>query len=238
VSDPATCTHPATFFWPLTVSAAGAYGCDACRDCGAGQPPFTKGAAHPVPGSWRAVPKGPIVNPRLILLGHARHGKDTVADLLRDRHGFNPMGSSLFACERVVAPWFRLTGWPYPSVQACYADRVNHRALWFDLICAYNRQDPARLARELFEAGHDVYVGMRSATEFAAARPLADVVVWVDALDRLPPEPADSFDIDPAAVCDWRIDNNGTPELLAERVSDFVRWLRAGRPFKYERRDL
>lgn len=179
------------------------------------------------------------MHPRLILLGHARHGKDTVADLLRDRHGFKPMGSSLFACERVILPWFRdWAGRHYPSVEACYADRGNHRATWFDLICAYNREDPARLARELFEAGHDVYVGMRSAREFEAARHLADVVVWVDALGRLPPEPADSFDLDPAAVCDWRISNTDGPEQLVERVDDFVTWLQAGRPFDYQRRDL
>ena len=231
------CTHAATFFWPLTVSAAGVYGCDACLHCGAGQPPFTKGARIPVPGSWRAIPKERLMHPKLILLGHARHGKDTVADLLRDRHGFKPMGSSLFACERVIMPWFRSKGIPYTSWSACYADRVNHRDIWFQLICEFNRKEPARLARLLFEAGHDVYVGMRSAREFEAARHLADVVVWVDALGRLPPEPADSFDIDPAAVCDWRIDNNGSPELLEERVDDFVRWLKAGRPFDYDRRD-
>lgn len=240
MSEPAAaaCTHPATFFWPLAVSAAGAFGCDACLVCGAGQPPFTKGARLPVPGSWRGIPRENLVRPKIILLGHGRHGKDTVADLLRDRHGFNPMGSSLFACERVVLPWFRTAGWPYPSLQACYADRGNHRATWFDLICAYNRDDPARLARELFAAGHDVYIGMRSAREFAAARDLADVVVWVDALERLPAEPADSFDLDPAAVCDWRISNNGTPAELEERVEDFVRWLQAGRPFDYTRRDV
>lgn len=162
------------------------------------------------------------MKPRLILLGHARHGKDTVADMLRDRHGFNPMGSSLFACQRIIMPWFRTAGWPYPSVEACYADRGNHRATWFDLICAYNADDPARLAREMFQAGHDIYVGMRSAREFAAVRPLVDMVVWVDALTRLPPEPTASFDLDPASVCDWRIDNGGSLTDLERQVDSLA----------------
>lgn len=49
------CRHERTFFWPLAVFPNGVYGCDACLECGAGQPPYDKRAPVPVPGSWRAV---------------------------------------------------------------------------------------------------------------------------------------------------------------------------------------
>ena len=31
----------------------------------------------------------PVRKPKLLVIGHARHGKDTVSELLRDRHGFS-----------------------------------------------------------------------------------------------------------------------------------------------------
>ncbi len=52
----APCVHPRLFFWVLAAFPAGVFGGDACALCGAGQPPFDRGAAVPVPGGWRAVP--------------------------------------------------------------------------------------------------------------------------------------------------------------------------------------
>ena len=134
--------------------------------------------------------------PRVLVLGHARHGKDTVAEMLRDRWGLRFSSSSMFCAERVMMPYFAQHGVPYASVEECYEDRVNHRSTWFDKIQDYNRADPSRLAREMLEAGNDMYVGMRSAYEFAEAHRLFDFIVWVDASGRgVPPEPRDSFDI-------------------------------------------
>lgn len=134
---------------------------------------------------------------RILILGNARHGKDTVAELLRDRHGYRFNSSSMFCAERVMMPYFAQHGVPYDTVEECYADRVNHRSTWYDKIEAYNRDDPSRLAREMLGAGNDMYVGMRSAMEFAEARKLFDLILWVDASGRgMPPEGRDSFDID------------------------------------------
>src|SRR5690606_25868868 len=121
---------------------------------------------------------------KVLLLGHARHGKDTVAELLRDRHVLSFQPSSMFAAERIVMPAFEARGMPYTSVEECYRDRVHHRSTWYDLICDYNRGDPARLARELF-AEHDVYCGLRAEEEFRAveAAGLFDLCIWVDRSD-------------------------------------------------------
>lgn len=98
---------------------------------------------------------------RLLILGHGRHGKDTVAEILRDHHGMSFMSSSFAAAELVCRPYLDALGITYSTAEECYADRINHRAAWHDAIKAYNREDPARLAKDIL-ADNDCYVGMRS----------------------------------------------------------------------------
>lgn len=134
--------------------------------------------------------------PKLLILGWARHGKDTVAEMLRDHYGYKFQSSSHAAAELVCRPAMAALGITYDSLEQCYEDRVNHRATWYEAIKAYNHPDPARLAKEILKLG-DMYVGMRSAHEYAVARDLFDLVVWVDASGRgVPPEPRSSMDID------------------------------------------
>lgn len=162
--------------------------------------------------------------PKIILLGHARHGKDTVAEMLRDKYGFSFESSSMFCAEKVMMPYFNgLPNHPgYASVEDCYADRVNYRDVWFQQIELYNYPDRSRLAREMFEQ-NNVYVGMRSKRELAACMNagLADLVIWVDASDRLPPEDASSCTVEPW-MAQLQIDNNGTLEELAFNVHQLV----------------
>lgn len=124
--------------------------------------------------------------PRLMILGYARHGKDTVAELLAKAHGLKHISSSLFVAEKAVRPALALQGITYPDLDSCYADRVNHRAAWKQAIVEYNTPDKARLARELF-ADFDMYVGLRDLEEFVAAQAagLFDVCIWVDSTERL-----------------------------------------------------
>ena len=162
---------------------------------------------------------------KILILGHARHGKDTAAEHLRDAHGISFHSSSLFLAANVVRPALARRGIFYESLADCYADRVNHRALWREIIEGFNAEDPARLAKAIL-ASADCYVGMRQARELWASRALFDVIFWIDASGRgLPPEPADSMDIafDPGWMV--RIDNGGTPEAMQAQLDD---WMRAG----------
>jgi len=160
---------------------------------------------------------------KLLIIGPARHGKDTAAEYLRDRHGLSFISSSAFLAETVIRPALAGRGMFYDSLAACYADRVNHRALWRELIEDFNREDPARLAREILALA-DCYVGMRMARELWASRALFDAILWIDASGRgLPPESRESMDItfDPAWMI--RIDNGGPVEAMFAQLDDWVR---------------
>lgn len=159
---------------------------------------------------------------KILLLGHGRHGKDAVAEILSQQLGYRLISSSSFAAERVMMPFF---GDKYATVDECYEDRHtgNNREVWFQQIQAYNTPDKAKLARDILEVA-DIYVGMRCPLEFAAAKDMFDEIVWVDAsLRGVPLEGSGSFGIkfDPEIMI-W-LDNNGTVEELEQKVLDLAR---------------
>lgn len=153
---------------------------------------------------------------KLMIFGYARHGKDTVADMLAKRFGLRPVSSSWFAAERIMMPYFALA--PYASLAECYADRANHRKIWFDQIAEYNRTDLSRMARGIF-AEYDIYVGIRNHREFNGAKceGLFDYGIWVDRSDHLPAEDSSSNKMAPW-MADYVLDNNGTLEELEARA--------------------
>jgi len=173
---------------------------------------------------------------KLLVLGYARHGKDSVCELLRDRYGFRFTSSSRFAARRIIMPYlearygeqaiFQKPDVPvYVSADEAYEDRGNHRELWYRLISDYCYHDGARLAREILR-DNDVYCGMRNIEEFRAAQAegLFDRVVWVDASDRVPSEGPGSCTVH-RGLADFVLDNNGPVEVLPDRVHGLVRWL-------------
>jgi hypothetical protein len=147
---------------------------------------------------------------KLIVTGYARHGKDTVCEMLRDIAGLQFHSSSAFVAEKAVRPWLAARGIVCPTFEEMYADRVNHRAAWYDAISDYCKDDPAHLGKELlFGLGDDIYCGLRNIREFEALQGLVDFSIWVDASKRLPPEPETSITIRPED-CDFILDNNGS----------------------------
>lgn len=155
--------------------------------------------------------------PKLLIIGHARHGKDTFAELLRDKLGLAFTSSSRFVGEECIWPMWGKER--YPSFESMFEDRVNNRKVWADLISAYNTPDKTRTARTMLERGYDMYVGMRRMDEFVACAEakLFDYVIWVDASKRLPPESAESNDMVPG-LAHLYVDNNGPLESLHEYV--------------------
>jgi hypothetical protein len=161
---------------------------------------------------------------KLIVMGHSRHGKDYVAELLGETFGLTSVSSSWWAALNVVYPKLQeLAGDQappyYQTLAECYADRHNHRKMWFDMIREYTRSDPTRLGREILRDFH-IYVGIRNHREFHALRNMAlfDAAIWVDASERVPPESKDSCTVEPW-MADYVLDNNGT---LAELHTNVV----------------
>lgn len=159
---------------------------------------------------------------KLMVIGHGRHGKDTVASLIQRDYGLNFVSSSFFMAERVLYPYFQKQH-PglYTSIEECYEDRHQHRALWFDKICEFNEKpvrDMARLGNLLFSE-YDIYCGIRNKNEFHALRNGGsfDAAIWVDRSDHLPREPESSMTIKPW-MADFIIDNNGTEADLEREV--------------------
>lgn len=165
--------------------------------------------------------------PKLLIIGHARHGKDTVAQILKDGWGLNFCSSSFAAAEKVVMPkMLDETGKPfYNTVEECFADRVNHRATWKNLITEYNTPDKTRLAREIMTE-NDIYVGMRCHIELGECwiNRVFDAIVWVDASYRKEPEPLSSNTITKDRA-DYVIDNNGSMNDLILETFKMMRWL-------------
>lgn len=205
------------------------------------------------PAGWEAPDLGPIVRrpkrPKILVLGHAEHGKDETCILLERYGDLAFTSSSMFCAERVIKPillsakdtadfaaW-RATdpnhheGLLYEMAQMgqvadspmdLYADRKNHRAMWYDMIRWFIREDRARLGREIF-AENDVYCGLRSAEEMVALMRtgIVDHVVWVDASHRMPPEATDSCTVT-KGMADTVIGNNGDVAALNRNV---VKWI-------------
>ncbi len=157
---------------------------------------------------------------KLLIIGHARSGKDACAEILRHHMGLTFESSSVKAAEIFIYDKLK-DKYGYKTPVECFEDRVNHRAEWHDLICDYNKEDKARLAKDILKDS-DCYVGMRSGEEIeeCVRQKIFSLIIWVDASQRVPDEGKDSFNID-KSYADFIIDNNGTLEEFERRVRRF-----------------
>jgi dephospho-CoA kinase len=155
---------------------------------------------------------------KLLLIGHAQHGKDTAAEILRDVFGFNFESSSIAASKIFLYDALK-DKYGYTSPEECFNDRVNHRAEWYDLICEFNKNDRARLAKEILKTSN-VYVGMRDNKEIEEClkQGVFDYVIGIYNPNK-PLEPSNSFNIDLWQKSDMVISNAGTIEDLKNKLS-------------------
>lgn len=120
--------------------------------------------------------------PKILILGHGGHGKDTVAAMLAKLTGMKFTSSSRAALDVI-----------YPTLKEIYGNtdkmwyfnmRRSHRLLWKELISLYNTPDKAALTKHILK-DNDIYVGMRSLDEYEASKDLFDHIIYVDAFTRL-----------------------------------------------------
>lgn len=158
---------------------------------------------------------------KLLIIGHARHGKDTLAQYISEATGLTFKSSSQAASEIFLYDALK-EKYGYQTPEECFEDRVNHRAEWHDLICEFNKDDKAALAKEILKRD-DIYVGMRSSAEIeeCLAQNLFDYVIGVYD-PRKPHEPTDSFDIDLWRDADFIIPNGGDLDDLSDKVCSVI----------------
>lgn len=153
---------------------------------------------------------------KLYIIGQARHGKDTFAEMLQKLLGFKIMASSEFAAELFIFDALKDT-YGYETWQECFEDRVNHRTEWGDLIADFCAKDKAAFGRKLLEH-NDVYIGCRRDDEILAAKEegLMDEIILVDASIRCEPESPESYKV--TITPDRTVTNNDTEEELWEKA--------------------
>ena len=158
---------------------------------------------------------------KLLVIGHGRHGKDTVCEFLRDKYNYR-FDSSSSLCSKLFMYDMLKDKYGYQSEEECYADRHNHRVEWFDAICEFNSPDQAKLGRAILTT-NDVYCGLRNKKEFFAMKNTSvfDYAIWVDRADHLPLESSDSMNLE-QWMADFTIDNNGTLEELEFNVDQLI----------------
>lgn len=168
--------------------------------------------------------RGGFLTMKFMIVGHGRHGKDTVAEMISERLKL-PFTSSSLKCAALLFPELSKK-YAYDSVQTCFDDRHNHRAEWFDLICKINSPDKSSLGRLVYQTS-DIYVGIRDWRELQACKNanLYDVCVWVDRSLKTKLEAKSSMTVE-AWMADYMLDNNGTLEDLDRNLNVLLSTIR------------
>ena len=100
---------------------------------------------------------------RLLIIGHGRMGKDTMAEILRDEFGMTFESSSQAASDIFLYDLMK-EKYGYETSEECFEDRHNHRQEWYEAIKEYNKDDKVKLAKGIVERT-GCYVGMRDREE-------------------------------------------------------------------------
>lgn len=152
---------------------------------------------------------------RILFVGHGRHGKDTACEVLARATGWKNAGTtSIYLTPHVVAEYQRLG--LHHLVRDAYAHRHANRELWRRVGDEIRKDDPALLVKDALRVG-PITGGCRGLPEIRAVRDesVVDLIVWVDASKRLPPDPTVEFGPEWADVV---VDNNGTEDAFRYKI--------------------
>ena len=170
------------------------------------------------PEDWEAPDhqKFAYKKPRIMVIGHARHGKDTVCELLRDKYNLNYVSSSRLLAGLIWQDEDFMGA--YSNSKECWEDRINHRTKWFNKIVKLNTPTKTTITQIIY-SHYDIYCGIRDASELWAVNEanLYDLCIWVDASGRLELENPNSINVT-KYMADVVLYNNGTLEELERNL--------------------
>jgi len=119
---------------------------------------------------------------KLIINGHAQHGKDFFADRVADMLGLRKLNASMWFAEKVLMPAFPSE---YACVEQAYQDRVNHRSLWYEMMRMGDWQARFMEVSDIFCGHRNIEEHQQMVADTGAFR------IWVNWVDK-PHEPAAS----------------------------------------------
>jgi len=158
---------------------------------------------------------------KLFVLGDKGHGKNEVARILSEHLGLKEVDvTSLLVKEFILDDISEVTG--YKTVKEVMDNKDLIRPLMKESVDEYNRNDLTRSTRLVFNHC-DMYIGCRERLQVLASKEhrLCDMIIFVDAHKRLPPEPKESNTIT-SDIADYVLDNNGTKEQLLDNMIPLI----------------
>ena len=157
--------------------------------------------------------------PKVVICGYAGHGKDTAAQLM-SLMGYRFKSTSWTFCEEIIFPKLK-EKYNYKTVLACFTDRTNHRAEWYDLITEFNTPDKTASAKMIF-AKNDIYCGMRNIAELEACREnnVVDCVIWVN--NRKGKVEDESSNTITNKDCDYILHNSSSVQNCIKRLKTII----------------
>ena len=152
---------------------------------------------------------------KILILGHARHGKDTVARMLADELCWDYLPTSVYILDSLVYGKVQKAK-GYDSVAEAYKNRDEDRVLWKLIIDTYTKGEPTKLIKDVLKRS-DVYIGLRNSIQLKEAikENLFDIIIGVFS-PKLPLEETNEIDVFDHS--DFIIYNNGTYEELSQKV--------------------
>lgn len=161
---------------------------------------------------------------KLLIIGYGRHGKDEAANYLCHKYKMKAESSSHAAARIFIFETLK-SSFGYKTVKECFDDRHNHRDIWYQLICLYNKDNKASLAKEIMRDS-DIYVGMRDDREIeeCVKQNVFDDIIWVDASKRVSyKEPESSCKVNENHA-NYVIENNGSLEELYANIDTYMKF--------------